>query len=396
MLQAILQDFKVRPTSQTVAPPEQTEAATHYDSSWMHGKTKKELIDQLNLFLLQGAERDIFNILIIDEAQNLSLALLEQLRILSNLETAKKKLLQIIFVGQLEFEKKLYLPQLRQLNQRITIRYALKPLSKKDMLHYIEHRLSVAGSKRSVGFTVGAIRSIYSYSKGYPRLINVVCDRSLLAGYSEHARVITSRMVRKATRSLSRKERRTRIHYIGSKKVLVPLAALLMLILMAAIYFWALGGSLPVLNVGFTKTPPRVSMAVANPAPQEAQAVMVPPAEPLSAHALPEPGRADSAPAVGSTRAEAAAREGVQRYLLQLHSLESREQADAVLASLQKNEYAAFMKVQEAQDGSRWFAVYAGPYESLDRARQDAARLLEQKKAKPILRRMVNPLAESG
>jgi len=394
MLKAILQDFGVRPAGQEIAPPAGTETPTPYDSSWMEGKTKKELIDQLNLFLLQGAEQDIFNILIIDEAQNLSLELLEQLRILSNLETAKKKLLQIIFVGQLEFEEKLHLPQLRQLNQRITIRYALEPLSKKDTVQYIEHRLSVAGSRRSVGFTTRALQGIHAHSKGYPRLINVICDRSLLAGYTEHTRLITSRIVRKAARGLNGEERGRRIRYVGSKKVLVPLAVLLLLALMAAVYFWAWGGTLAVLKADLTKAPPQVSMAASTPSQQDASAETALPPAPSPVPPVTVLRPPDPAPASGAQPVLApGAGEEAPRYLLQLHSLESRGEADAALTSLQKNGYAAFVKMQETQDGARWYAVYAGPYESAERARQDAARLMQQKIAKPILRRMVVPPA---
>ena len=102
------------------------------------------------------------------------------------------------------------MPQLRQLDQRITIRYMLKPLTKVDTIQYIGHRLSIAGSRRGVSFTKGALRAVYSYSKGYPRLINVICDRSLLAGYSHRSRIITARMVWKAAVGLRGKERGAR------------------------------------------------------------------------------------------------------------------------------------------------------------------------------------------
>jgi general secretion pathway protein A len=244
ILKAILQDFGVVPRWQMVTGAD-SEVSTSYDPSWMQGLTRKELIDELNLFLLEGAEQGIFNILIIDEAQNLSLGVLEQLRILSNLETAKKKLLQIIFVGQLEFEHKLNLPQLRQLDQRITIRYMLKPLTKADTVQYIGHRLSIAGSRRGVSFTKGALRSIYSYSKGYPRLINVICDRALLAGYSERSRTITARMVLKAAVGLRGKEKGSRTWKVEYRRVLLPIAALLLLVLLTVLFFvWSRYGSL--------------------------------------------------------------------------------------------------------------------------------------------------------
>lgn len=247
MLKAILQDFGVVPRWQkvTIADPETADVAdAAYDPSWMHGLTRKELIDELNLFLLEGSDQGLLNILIIDEAQNLSLSVLEQVRVLSNLETAKKKLLQIIFVGQLEFEKKLKMPELRQLDQRITIRYMLQPLSKVEAAQYIGHRLSVAGSRRGVTFTQAAMRRIYGYSKGYPRLINIICDRSLLAGYSQRSRTITGGMVLKAAIGLRGKERGNRVWRVSRRKLLVPIVALLLLVLLtAAFLLWSRGGA---------------------------------------------------------------------------------------------------------------------------------------------------------
>ncbi len=379
MLKAILQDFGIR--SRRHGPPQDaTDPALPYDPSWMQGMTKKELIDELNFFLLDGAERNVFNILIIDEAQNLSPALLEQLRILSNLETAKKKLLQIIFVGQLEFEKKLHLPELRQLNQRITIRYALKPLSRKDMLQYIEHRLSVAGSGRSVGFSRGALRCIYSYSKGYPRLINIICDRSLLAGYSERTRVITPRIVRKAARVLHGSEGAARVRFALPARVMIPILALVVLTLIA-LFAWKWRGSLPALGV---------SAATASPLQAPAAAVKFQAIEPDEvSSAAPKRAPSPSLPAAPPDFKPAGivvlrtmeplpetdpAKAG-DRYILQIHSLKTRDNAADALAQLQSNGYSGFVNLQETADGRSWYVVYAGPYDALQRAREDAAAL---------------------
>jgi general secretion pathway protein A len=202
ILKSILQDLGVR--------PEQEEAGAAsldvFDTSWMDGMTKKQLLDRLNMFLAQRAEENIFTVLIVDEAQNISLTLLEQLRLLSNLETAKKKLLQIIFVGQLELNQKLNSSAMRQLNQRISVRFETKALSKDDTENYIRHRLAAAGATSRLRFGPGAIRSVWRHSKGYPRLINLICDRALLAAYNERTYVITRRLVRKASRALQGKE----------------------------------------------------------------------------------------------------------------------------------------------------------------------------------------------
>ncbi len=168
--------------------------------------TKKELLDELNQFLLSQQAANRNSILIIDEAQNLSLPVLEEIRILSNLETEKEKLLQIILMGQVELKEKLSLPRLRQLNQRISIRYHLEPLGKDEVPRYIHHRLTVAGSSGDIHFTPGALREIYHYSRGIPRLINLASDRALLAGYAEQSREIQRETVIKGLKSLEGEE----------------------------------------------------------------------------------------------------------------------------------------------------------------------------------------------
>ena len=171
--------------------------------------TKKELLDELNQFLLRQQVHNRNSVLIIDEAQNLALPVLEEIRVLSNLETEKEKLLQIILMGQIELKEKLSLPQLRQLNQRISIRYHLRPLGSEEIPRYIQHRLMVAGSPGDVHFTTGAAQEIDRYSHGIPRLINLASDRALLAGYSEHSREIQRRTVVKGLKSLEGEEAST-------------------------------------------------------------------------------------------------------------------------------------------------------------------------------------------
>jgi len=157
---------------------------------------KKDLIDDLNRFLLACSEKGEAVIVIIDEAQNLSPEVLEEIRLLSNLETEKEKLLQLVLVGQTELQEKLRLPYLQQLNQRISVRYHLRPLEKDEVERYIHHRLMRAGSHGEIYFTPKAIRSIYVHSHGIPRIINLICDKALLAGYIAQKKSITGQMVR--------------------------------------------------------------------------------------------------------------------------------------------------------------------------------------------------------
>jgi general secretion pathway protein A len=210
ILKSILQDLGVSRDEASADSVEKYETVQDvFNSDWMQGMTKKQLLDKLNRFLAARAEEDVFTVLIVDEAQNIPTTLLEQLRLLSNLETAKKKLLQIIFVGQLELDQKLKSSALRQLNQRISVRFETKALSKIDTEHYIRRRLAVAGVSSRLQFGTGAFRAIWNHSKGYPRLINLICDRALLAGYTERSLIISRKLVRKAVASLNGKEIRT-------------------------------------------------------------------------------------------------------------------------------------------------------------------------------------------
>jgi len=158
----------------------------------------KELIDELNEYLLERNAKGKNCVLVIDEAQNLSPGVLEQIRLLSNLETETQKLLQIVLIGQPELAMHLELPELRQLNQRITARYHLKPLNLEETVQYLAYRLRVVGGRRKVHFTRGAMRVIYKASGGTPRVINALADRALLIGYTKEARDISKKIARRA------------------------------------------------------------------------------------------------------------------------------------------------------------------------------------------------------
>jgi general secretion pathway protein A len=170
LVKAILQDLGVLSRSETPFGGRQP--------------TKQELITTLYDFLLSLVPLGAKAVLIIDEAQNLPLPILEQIRILSNLETDKEKLLQIILVGQLNLIPLLRSPELRQLDQRVSIRYQLKPLTEDEASAYVSHRLAIANGARTVTFTPPAMQRVHHYSAGIPRLINLLCDRALLAAYS--------------------------------------------------------------------------------------------------------------------------------------------------------------------------------------------------------------------
>ena len=164
--------------------------------------SRQALIETLNEFLLSLLPLRAKALLIIDEAQNLPRPILEFIRMLSNLETDKEKLLQIVMVGQLNLKDVLRSPELRQLDQRVSIRYELRPLGAEETAAYVAHRLTIAGGGAVVSFTPKALQSVYKYSGGIPRVINLLCDRALLAAYSERATRVTPEMVRKGAGSL--------------------------------------------------------------------------------------------------------------------------------------------------------------------------------------------------
>ncbi|HJP34341.1 MAG TPA: AAA family ATPase, partial [Gammaproteobacteria bacterium] len=165
-------------------------------------QTIKDLIDELNAYLLESSAENKNCVLVIDEAQNLTPNVLEQVRLLSNLETETNKLLQIILLGQPELAENLELPELRQLNQRITARYHLKELNYQETLQYVGFRLRIASARRSLQFTKAAVRAVYKHSGGTPRVINALCDRALLVGYTQEEQTITPRIVRQAIKEV--------------------------------------------------------------------------------------------------------------------------------------------------------------------------------------------------
>ena len=169
---------------------------------YLLGVSKAELIETLNEFLISLQRIGAQALLIIDEAQNLPLQVLEQIRILSNLETEKDKLLQIVLVGQSNLKDLLRRAELRQLDQRVSIRYDLKPLSREETAAYVQHRLSVAGGGAAVTFTPKTLVRIHRHASGIPRLINLLCDRALLSAYSAHSARIVPELVESAAQSL--------------------------------------------------------------------------------------------------------------------------------------------------------------------------------------------------
>lgn len=194
----------------------------------------KDLIDVLNDFLLTKKKEKKTILLIIDEAQNLAPEVLEQLRLLSNLETSTSKLIQIILVGQPELTDKFDSFELRQLGQRITLSCRILPLTFEETCEYIRHRIHIASGRPGVRFEQTALKAVYNYSKGVPRLINILCDRALLTAF-----VLEDRKIAGSTVKLAISELKGDVKTGRKKRVSVPaLLFSFLLVVMAAIYGW--------------------------------------------------------------------------------------------------------------------------------------------------------------
>jgi general secretion pathway protein A len=185
LLQSVCEEFRIPVTLNGLAAP-----------------TAKEYLDPLNEFLLATHATGQSSVLIIDEAQNLSADVLEQLRLLTNLETNERKLLQIILIGQPELREMLARPELEQLAQRVIARFHLEPLTEIETAHYIKHRLSVAGMSGLIPFDREARKRIHDLSRGVPRRINLLCDRALLGAYATGRERVDKTIVDKAAREV--------------------------------------------------------------------------------------------------------------------------------------------------------------------------------------------------
>ena len=202
------------------------------------GLEMSSMIGALETFLLRIGERGECAVIMLDEVQHLAPSVLERLRLLSNFETPTHKLLQIILVGQSELEEKLERHDLRQIQQRIGVRFYLRPLSRHDTMSYIEHRLRRAGLTGRMPFTRAALRRIRRFSQGTPRLINLVCDRALFAGYLARSPRIGGALVATAIKGLAQRRRRSWL-----QKLATATAGAVAVAVLAGVVTWQIVGS---------------------------------------------------------------------------------------------------------------------------------------------------------
>jgi general secretion pathway protein A len=208
ILKGLGKDIKVARVNNTLVTSEQLISMINDDFGIeTQGKDKTRMLRDLTDFIINQYAQGYRTTLIIDEAQNLSSALLEEIRLLSNLETDKSKLLQIILVGQPELKHALAVPQLRQLRQRISISCHINPLERDETEEYIMHRLDIAGNRNAVYFLEGAMDALHSSARGIPRLINIFCDFLLLAAFTEGTKEISVDLVKEIAMDIDSENR---------------------------------------------------------------------------------------------------------------------------------------------------------------------------------------------
>jgi len=239
-------------------------------------RSVKRLLDRLNHYLLQAHAKGRRPVLMIDEAQDLSPRVLEQIRLLTNLETPKHKLLQIFLIGQPELREILLNPGLRQLNQRITARYHLKPFEVRDTIAYVEHRLAVAGVERPL-FTSAALRQLHRLSQGVPRLINIYCDRALLGAAITRSPIVTRRILDKAVAEVEGGQPQRGISPAGARGLV--LTAILMLGIGVGWGYWDYAGR-PELRTSLATLTRLIGLDAAGPSQHEAIVASSVPDEP--------------------------------------------------------------------------------------------------------------------
>jgi general secretion pathway protein A len=340
------------------------------------GVSKQELIDTLNDFLLSLLPLRAGALLIVDEAQNLPPQVLEQIRILSNLETNKEKLLQIVLVGQLNLKDLLRSPDLRQLDQRVSIRYELKPLTREETSAYIAHRLTIAGGGAVVSFVPQALDLVHRYTSGIPRLINLVCDRALLGGYSVRTNRITPELVTAAAAGLDLSLPYAPVFGWLKQRAAAFVAGVAMMAAVSVAGAYVMFGLQSRAEYARSNelTPRSQSLrdsqrgAAAIPASMPTPQGTSGPATPAAVDA-PRSGDRDL---VLPLRPE---QPPSPRYSVLVGSFRYEPEAATLLDQLRGLGYQARTSRVSSAGRGIWHQVFVGPYGDLDRARQDEARV---------------------
>ncbi len=333
------------------------------------GVSKQELIDTLNEFLLSLLPLGAGALLIIDEAQNLPRAVLEQVRVLSNLETNKEKLLQIVLVGQLNLKDLLRSSDLRQLDQRVSIRYELKPLTREETSAYVAHRLTIAGGGAAVSFAPKAIDLVHKYANGIPRLINLVCDRALLGGYSARSNRITPEMVKAAAAGLDLRIRRAAaVEWLQKHAAAFVAGAAVTAMLGIGVAYATSGARAGSAAANHAATTSAKAVALSSPPPVENVPVAVTGVKGTTGPATPAAVDSQSIESRDSVRTQ-------RRYSILVGSFRLEPEATSLIDQLSGLGYQTSSSHVTSGTRGSWHQVFIGPYADLERARLDESRV---------------------
>jgi len=329
--------------------------------------SKKELIAALNNYFLSADDRKPV-VIIVDDAQTMHIDSLEDLRLLSNLETDKEKLLQILLVGQPELLTQLSRPEMRQLKQRVALTCQLDPLSKAEVEGYISRRLFIAGDKGHIRFKSDAIRRIFSISKGTPRLINRICDYALTAGYVADTHEISQGHVKKAIKELKglwEGDTGAISSVSGKRKWFLILVMLSLFYSGVVVAVWHLATRTP-LSTPIAESPPKVEptpLPVVIPKQQASQL-----GAPLLKNMTEAPLENE-----GPAPVEAAAIPPQKQndfYIIRVASFRTLKRVEMAATQLKKNGIQSYWKFVDLGERGQWYGLYTGNFKTLEKAKQ--------------------------
>jgi len=345
--------------------------------------SKKDLIDALNRFLLSSANEQPV-VIIIDDAQTMHSDSLEDLRLLSNLETDKDKLLQILLVGQPELLVQLARPEMRQLKQRVALTCRLDFLAKDEIGGYISRRLFVSGDKGRIQFKSDAVNRIYNKSKGIPRLINRICDYALTAGYVADSHEIDQKHVKKAVQELKDLGETTTVSTTNSASTRKWVAILLILSLVytgIVVVVWRLAPRLVTVTAGAVP-PPKIQpkpIPIAKASPQASQlattlkeTLPLVPAETQTSPPsdIKPPTSTEVNPSTPSGSATESSKADDDYYVVRVASFKTMQRVKKATAQLSQLGIQSYWKFMDLGPKGQWYGVYTGKFNNLEEAKQ--------------------------
>ena len=352
----------------------------------------KELIDALNTFLMQQRVDGRKAVLFIDDAQNLKADALEQVRLLSNLETTREKLLQIVLVGEPELADILSSQALRQLGQRVSVSYTINPLTYEETCAYIYHRMSIASLDAQTHFESSALKQIYKFSSGVPRVINIACDKSLLTAHRLNHSHITGEIAKAAILDLAGKAGRRWYGFIDTRRTLLAAGGccLLIILMMVAFSPWQVEGPAVARKAEVKPAAAKPAQKPKVIAPPEKAPQRVEKVRPAVVSAVPRTEEPAVKPAAVATPRPVPEKppEGVGKmtHSVQVGAFRSRALAKNLVGIVEKKGYPAGIFTVTDSSRRTWFTVRIGDYPSREAALQHANEFTSREKMASAVR----------